>query len=71
MDEKGKVKFDVLKYDSTILFENLPLFDEAPVNFFFDDTDKPWLKLAKAIVSPFSNFRYHLEIAKRNMSKNE
>eukprot|EP00347_Sterkiella_histriomuscorum_P013808 403363286 len=71
LNENGKVNFNLLKYDSNELFERLPVFEEAPLNFFYEDCQEPWTKLAKAIVSPYSNFRFHLEIAKNNMSQRD
>eukprot|EP00347_Sterkiella_histriomuscorum_P003239 403365054 len=71
LNENGKVNFNILKYDSNELFERLPVFEEAPLNFFYEDCQEPWTKLAKAIVSPYSNFRFHLEIAKNNMSQRD
>ncbi|CDW72816.1 UNKNOWN [Stylonychia lemnae] len=71
LDDQGKVNFKYLKYNSSELFEKLPIFDEAMMNFNVDEFRDPWTKLAKAIVSPYSNFRFHLEIAKQNFKKQE
>ena len=67
LNSDGKVDFGLLKYNSNELFERLPLFDEAPLNYYLEDQTEPWSKLAKAIISPFSNFRFYMEIAKHKM----
>ncbi len=69
LNDNGKVRFDLLKYNSNELFNKLPLFNEGiPQYHEEDEVSPPWNLIATGILNPYSHEGFTLEMGKRKIS---